>query len=512
MSRSRRFFSGLMLLYGYQAMMVVCGIFLTPFFLKHIGQHDYGLWLVGTQLLTYLTLTDFGVVALLPLETAYATGRSSGSDKTSELPQIIGQTARLVLYQIPIVMVVAAVMWLTIPAEWQGLRGPLAIVLFGFVIAFPLRMLPALLQGLQDLAFANSMQILNWVLSTAVTASMVVAGWGLLALAVGWLVSQTALTPIYLYRLWKRFPEVLPRRLLPLDWRTTRTQLGKGLWISVAQIAQLLMSNTDLLIIGKLLGPAAVVPYVCTGKLASVLGNQAQILMQTATPGLCELKSGESRQKLFQVLVALTHGILTFSGLIFCVVVVVNPWFVNWWVTGKQYGGLSLTLAILLNMLVRHWTTTTSYTVFCFGYQRRISLTNLSDGLLTASACLALTMMLGAVGAPLGSLVGACLVSLPWNLRRIAGDVHVTVPRLATAMLGTWSWRFALTGSFAVFLALRWSPKNLPEAATAVLSITALYCLIMLPSLLRSPLGDYIRPLLSFFRGKYDAFQMRFSS
>src|SRR5260221_7953394 len=166
MSRSRRFFGGLALTYGYQAMLVVTGLWLTPFLLGRIGQHDYGLWLVGTQLLTYLTLTDFGVVALLPLETAYATGRAGGDGKAEELSEIVGQTARLVLYQLPIVVAVALAMWLNIPAEWQSLRGPLGIVLLGFVVSFPLRMLPALLQGLQDLAFAGSMQILNWILST----------------------------------------------------------------------------------------------------------------------------------------------------------------------------------------------------------------------------------------------------------------------------------------------------------------------------------------------------------
>ena len=512
MSRSRSFVSGLALTYGYQALLVVTGIWLTPFFLRHIGQHSYGLWLVGTQLLTYLTLTDFGVVALLPLETAYATGRGGGAEHATDLPLIIGRTVRLILYQLPIVIAVAVAMWLTIPAEWESLRQPLAIVLLGFVLAFPLRILPALLQGLQDLAFASSMQIFSWALSTAVTVWMVMAGWNLVALAVGWLVSQTVLAPVYLYRLWNRFPGVLPRRLPPLEWTTTRIQLGKGFWISVAQIAQLLMSNTDLLIIGKLLGPAAVVPYACTGKLASVLANQAQILMQTATPGLCELKSGESRQRLFQVLIALNHGILTFSGLIFCVVLLVNQWFVNWWVTGKQYGGFLLTGAILLNILVRHWNTTAGYSVFCFGYQRRISLTNLSDGLVTAAASVGLITLLGPAGAPLGSVFGACVVSLPCNLRVIARDTGVTVLGLVKAMVSAWSWRFAIVAACVWWVGMRWSPRNLPEAVIAVASVTTLYCLIMLPNVFRSPLGIYIRPLLSSFRVKYAALQMRFSS
>ena len=243
-----------------------------------------------------------------------------------------------------------------------------------------------------------------------------------------------------------------------------------------------------------------------------MLANQAQLLMQNAAPGLCELKTGESRQRLFQVLVALSHGILAFSGLVFCVVLVVNHWFVDWWVTAHLYGGFALTTAILLNMVVRHWTGTTGYAVFCLGHQRRISLTNLSDGLVTVIASVALIMLWGPVGAPLSSIIGACLVSLPCNLFAIARDTEVTVARLVSAMLRSWIWRFVLLAGLCWWLGKQWSPKSLPEAAGATISITALYMSVMLPNVLRSPLGNYVRPLFASFRGKCSALQMRFSS
>jgi O-antigen/teichoic acid export membrane protein len=492
--------------------MVLAGIWLTPFLLRHIGPRDYGLWLVASQLLAYLTLTDFGVVALLPLETAYATGRAGGAEAAKDLPHIVGQTLRIVLYQLPLVAIVALAMWFSIPAAWVGLRGPLAVILFGFVLVFPVRIFPELLSGLQDLAFNSWMRILGWGLSTIGTVVMVLLGWNLYALALGWIIFQVTLAPIYVYRLRTRFPGVLPNRLPALDWNSTRKQLGKGSWISVAQIAQLLMSNTDLLILGRMLGPAAVVPYACTGKLASVLANQAQILMQTATPGLCELRTGESRHKLFQVMVALNHGILSFSGLVFCVVLLVNQWFVAWWVTGRFYGGLLLTVAILLNMLIRHWNTTAAYSVFCFGHQRRISLTNLADGVLTAACSVILTILAGPIGAPLGSIMGACLVSLPLNLRVISLDTGVKLGHLIGAMVKSWSWRFAGVGAVALWIAVRWSPKNGWEAGAAAVGIAAVYLLVVLPNLMRSPLGNYIRPLVVSFQEKDTAAQLGFSA
>ena len=52
----------------------------------------------------------------------------------------------------------------------------------------------------------------------------------------------------------------------------------------MSQIAQVLLNGTDVMIIGALLGPAAVVPYACTGKLVSVLANQPQAILQSAAP------------------------------------------------------------------------------------------------------------------------------------------------------------------------------------------------------------------------------------
>ena len=474
---------------------MIVGLWLTPFLLRNIGQHDYGLWLVGTQLLTYLTLTDFGVVALLPIETAQATGRAGGVEKAEDLSELVGQTVRLVLWQLPVVIMVALAMWFTIPPEWSSLRGPLAIVLTGFVISFPLRIPAALMHGLQDFSFVNSMMTINWIVSTVLTVVMVLEGWSIYALAIGWVISQTIFTPVYLYRLRLRFPQVIPRKIPHLTWASSKGRLEKGFWISVAQVAELLMGNTDLLIIARFLGPEAVVPYVCTGKLVGVLANQANLLMQTATPGLCELKAGESKARILQALTAMSHGMLALGGLIFCVVMVVNQWFVSWWVTAGRYGGFTLTVVILVNVIIGQMKSVSAYTVFAFGHQRRISLTNLLNGVVNVVASLGFVAVMGPVGAPAGILVGTCFVSLPLNLGVIARDAGVSVWSLFRQIVEGWWWRFGLVASICFLLAERWSPRNIFEGAGTALVVTVAYSGVMIPVVLRSPLGGYIRHL-----------------
>ncbi|MDQ3804559.1 MAG: hypothetical protein M3416_12090, partial [Acidobacteriota bacterium] len=82
MGRTKRFIGGVGYGYANQVVVTLTGLWLTPFLLGRVGQHDYGLWLVGAQVMAYLMLADFGVVALLPRETAFATGRAgAGGDR-----------------------------------------------------------------------------------------------------------------------------------------------------------------------------------------------------------------------------------------------------------------------------------------------------------------------------------------------------------------------------------------------------------------------------------------------
>src|SRR5689334_20090413 len=69
-ARTKRFIAGAGAGYAYQLVVMVVGLWFTPFLLRHLGQHDYGLWAVGMQILGYLLLLDMGVVALLPREQA----------------------------------------------------------------------------------------------------------------------------------------------------------------------------------------------------------------------------------------------------------------------------------------------------------------------------------------------------------------------------------------------------------------------------------------------------------
>lgn len=492
LSRTRRFLSGIVFGYSYQALTMVVGLWMTPFLLRRLGQHDYGLWLTALQIMTYLALADLGVVALLPRTVAYATGRAGGREHATDLPHTVGQTAMIVLLQTPVVAVAAALAWIFIPKEWLALRGPLGLIMSAYVVLFPLRVLPAVLEGLQEQAFVVRANMLSWSASIVSNVVLILAGFGLYSIAFGWLLSQSASFAICGYRLWKHHSNVMPARLPKLSKEALFGQLGRGFWISANQVGQVLMAGTDVLIISKFLGPAMVVPYACTGKLASVLSNQPQMLMHLATPGLSEMKTGSSKEQLYRVAVALSQGMLLLTGLLFCVIIAVNQAFVYWWVGPKQFGGFALTCLLLLLMALRHWNLTFAYTSFAFGHEKVLAISGFLDGLVTTGAMLSLVSRFGYVGVVAGSIAGVCLTSLPTNIITVARELHLPVSRLV-APFWPWFWRFAVVASGAVLVERNWAPHSPIQMLALGSAVGLAYCIIQIRPILDSPLGPYLR-------------------
>lgn len=508
MSRTRRFVGGISAGYAYQAVVVVVGLWLTPFLLGRLGSRDYGLWLTATQLLAYLTLLDIGVLALLPRETAYATGRAGGVQHATDLPEVVGRTARLVLIQMPFIALAAWASWWLLPDRWRDLEVPLAVLLAAFVLVYPLRIFQAVLQGLQDLAFVGGVQLAAWTIGTVVSVGLVLAGWRLGALAAGAAATQVIALTACACRLVVICPRAIPRRLPPISWPATMEHMGRAIWVSVGQFAQVMLYSTDLLIVAWFFGPVTVVPYACTQKLISVLSNQPQILTQAAAPALSELRMGASREKLLSVTSSLSLALMLGSGAVVALVVAINRAFVSWWVGADQFGGLVLTCAFAAAMLARHWVTSLVYSLFSFGYERRIALTTLADGAVTLVLSLALAQSMGVIGVPLGFLGGALLVSVPAHLVALSREVGAS-PLAFAGALAPWAARLALLLPVGAAANLLVTSGSILAIALTAGAMAAAYAGLMLPMALRPPLGDYLRrgsaPLRGFFGARASA-------
>ena len=487
--RLGRFVAGLGFGYLHTLTALAIGIFLTPYLLTQLGGYDYGLWLLGGQLLAYLALMDVGVVALVPREVAFAVGQGHGADSAA-VRALVGRTVTVVAWQVPVVGAVALSAWWLLPGQWAPLAGPLGVVMAAFVVLFPLRTYSALLQGLQDLGFLGAIQLGGLVAGALITVAAVWSGLGLYALALGAVTTQITPGALAWWRLRRRHACVWPTEPVSLQWTDIRALFSRGAWISAGQIAQVLLTGTDLLIVGSLIGPEAAVIYACTGKLVALLSNQPQMFLLTALPALSELRGAAARERLNSVSKSMTQLLFLTSGAIFCLVMVVNDSFVAWWVGPSRFGGFALTMALLMSMFVRHVNFAVVYTLFCFGHERRLALTAVADGAVGLVAMLILVPTLGPLGAAVALAGSTVAVSLPANLRALGREMGVGAFEFLAFWKG-WSIRFGIVVACAAALRKLAADGNWSTVPLA-LAVGTLYAAIMLPEAMRRPLGSML--------------------
>jgi O-antigen/teichoic acid export membrane protein len=495
-SRSRSFLGGAVFAYIYQASLMLLGLWLTPFYIHTLGVRDYGIWLVGLSVLNFLLLCDFGVIVVTPRDVAHASGLEHSEQASGEVARVVGQTLKVVLAQTLVIALASLALFILRPANDPGLRGPIGLILAVFVISYPLRMFPAVLQGLQDLKFLGQLRLALWGISTVLVIVMLLLGARFYALACGWCLQQMGHDLVAFIRLRRLRPDLLSaemwRQAGPMRWRW----FARGFWVNVNQVATQLSAGSDILIVGRSISLATVVVYSSTSKLITVLQNQPQILASVALPGLSHMKTSESRERILQATTSLTQAMLLLAGGIACVILAINRQFVTLWLRHEGgehlFGGMQLTAILLLTFLLRQADYTLAVTLFAFGHEKLLSIRALVDGALSVAIAFLLVGRWGLAGVAFGFLCGAALVSVPTDIFLLARTLQISIAEVLRPYL-PYLWRFAVAG--AVALAVRnWfgAPDVLHLAVSASL-VGVVYLLLVLPYVWTTPLRGYIQ-------------------
>jgi O-antigen/teichoic acid export membrane protein len=146
-------------------------------------------------------------------------------------------------------------------------------------------------------------------------------------------------------------------------------------------------------------------------------------------------------------------------------------------------------------MLARHVNTTTVYAVFCFGHERRLSITAVADGFVTVVTALVLVPHYGLLGVAIASLVGVVSVSYVPNLRLLAREIGVH-PYTPVLELRGWFMRFVVCAAVSAALAAVPLGHGLPQLLARAAGAGVTYAVVMVPFALTGTLGVYVRRLL----------------
>jgi len=475
---------------------MLVGLWLTPFFIHTLGRNDYGVWLVGMQVLTFLLLADFGIVGVASRDVARLHGMEISSGDTGQIAVWFAQNIKVVLWQTALVCLGAIAVFAFAPGIKGDLRGPIGAVLLIFAVSYPLRIFPAVLQGLQDLKFLGQLRMVLWALSTGLTVVLLLRGAHYYALVCGWGLQQFGHDLCAMIRLRTVRRELLDPRMWGISGRVEWRWFVRGFWVSVSQVAYSLVAGTDLTIIAGVIGPGAVVNYSCTGKLVNVLQNQPMVLAAAALPGVAQMKSSEPRERVLSSSTSLSQAVLLLAGAVSCMVLAVNRQFITLWLGPQFFAGMPLTILFVTNLLLRQIDYTLALLLFAFGYEKMSAIRCLLDGLFSVALAFILAHRFGIDGVMLGFVAGAALVAIPFDVYLVKREFGMHWAELGRQYL-PYVWRVAFVGGLACLIAGFLDKVSWLNLILAAGSVGVLYLLIVFPYALKTPLGGYIRSVVA---------------
>ncbi len=329
---------------------LLISLVVTPIYIRHLGADRYGILAIVWLMLGYFGFLDFG----LSRATANALSRLGHAGPEERVPVLVTSLYLNALF---------------------GTFG-------GIVLFFAGRLILAHMAGHHPEVAGETMRSMAWIACMLPIALISGVGAGaiesrerfavsnIFTAAAGALGQLLPLTCVLLIgpALTIVIPAALASRAIatvciliyvvrteqPVDFRRfdrarVRSLLGYGAWVSVTSLLSPLLETADVMLIGALLGPAAVAHYSVPANMASRSQVIANGLGKTLFPRLSRLDRQEADKLSIRATVTLAYG---FAAICAPATILAGPFFVLW--LGPAFAAYAAPVAAIV--IIGAWT------------------------------------------------------------------------------------------------------------------------------------------------------------
>ncbi|GEM_PF-2077617 len=319
------------------------GLVSVPILVKSLGRETYGVWLLLGQVISYLSLVDFGNASIAKLKLA----SPGGEDERDVKQEVLTTTLLGALVTTPLVAIAGVAITAGLANRYADNNVSVGsiIVAAGLLVAAFLAMrftsLPTFALFGANMEYRSVFgRMLITTVNSLVDIVAALCGFGMAGLACNRLLAQVALG-LNLQRAAKRY--VPWYGFTRFDWSKLGPLLKQNSFCLFAQWGHTLVETIDILVVGLAVGAEAVPVYTITAalpRLMFMLFNQA---MSGANAGLVGLYASGDKQR-FQF-IRTQQEIVTLAclAIVGAVTLAVNRGFVSLWVGPDYYGGGLLT-------------------------------------------------------------------------------------------------------------------------------------------------------------------------
>lgn len=279
--------AGVLLSYVNLGITCIIPLVYTPIMLRILGRSEYGLYSLSNSVISYLTMLNFGMGAAV---IRYVTkARTEG--KQDEINSTVGLFILVYTILAGVVLLVGCILSLYAhvffakglsAAEITKLRVLMVIMASSTAITFPVSVFSSVCVSYEKYIFRRLIDMVTTIASPALNLVALFAGKGSVGMAIAGLSIQIVCAPIYVAYCMKRL-NVHPS-FNNLSFSLLKDIWGFSAFVFLSMIVDMLYWSTDKVLIGALVGSAAVAVYNVGGVFTSMLQNMSSAISNVFTP------------------------------------------------------------------------------------------------------------------------------------------------------------------------------------------------------------------------------------
>jgi len=395
---------------AHTALATVVGFFMMPFYVSHLGEHWYGIWLTIGSLVANYYLLDVGLAGAVTRNIAEGVARED-----SLLVNQVANTALSIYLGIAgFLLLVTGVLAACAPlivssGDSDVIRQLIAVTGITFAINFPFNAFSGIIQARVRYDLLSFIQLGTLILTTVVTVAAILHGMGVLTLAYVGLGSALVTNYMFLHVARGLYPDLKidPRMF---DRTTARHLFGYSMWSFAIQMAEQLRARVDPLIVAGTFSPAMVTRYSVGSRPVGLASEFLYRATNFVTPVLTRLHVREDKarlQRALDMLVRINVILMLFvAGML---VAVGEPFIERWMGPGFQWSVLVL-YALVPARAIEFILSPLDSALYATAQHRLLAITVSIEAVLKLAGSFALIRYVGPMGVALGTSLATVLV------------------------------------------------------------------------------------------------------
>lgn len=411
------------------AATLAVGFFLAPFVVHHLGNIEYGVWVLAVSSVNYLALLDLGMrssVLRFVSKTHTTQDHEGASEILSAALWVRLQIGVVVLILSGALAAVFPVMFKVPAALARDAREAILIIGVTTAVTMSLGVLGGVLSALNRYDLQSYVTVLELAIRVVGVVTVLLTGHGIVAIALVELLASIVGNVLLAVIARKIYPEVKIRLNKP-KWDVLRQIWSYSIYVFTITIAIQLVYQTDNLVVGAFVSAAAVTFYSIGNSLCRYTDQIVGSMTVTFVPAASTYEASGDIASLKSLYVNGTRATIALSLPILLTLIVRGNTFIRLWM-GAEYAKASGTVLTILAIGLMFSLQNNAAGAIAYGVEKHRTLAKwaVAEAISNLTLSIIMAHWFGLYGVAIGTLIPSLFVHLILWPRYIPKLIDVT--------------------------------------------------------------------------------------